>query len=54
MGKKIQINLHPGVKIRYKIDPQDEWKYVEVIGKAQKETGKDNNWYNVPDGYSRF
>ena len=54
MGKKIQINLRPGVKIRYKIDPHDDWKYVEVIGKAGKETGKYNNCYNVTDGYNRF
>ena len=54
MGKGIQINLRPGVKIRYKIDPHDAWKYVEVIGKAGKETGKNNNWYNVTDGYNWF
>ena len=34
------INLRPGVKIRYKINPHDESKYVEVIEKAGKETGK--------------
>ena len=54
MIKRIQINLHPGDKIRYKIAPHDEWKYVEVIGKEGKETGKYNNWYNVKDGYINF
>ena len=52
--EKIQINSYPGVKIRYKINPHDEWKYVEIIGKAGKETAKNNNWYNVTDGYNRF
>ena len=53
-GKKIQINLRTCIKTRYKINPHDEWKYVEVIGKAGKETGKNNNWYNVTDGYNWF
>lgn len=48
MGKKSdRIILSPGDKLRYKINPNDEWKIVEVISKAGKSTGQFKNSYNV-------